>query len=183
MKKINKISMVVFKIIEIVHWIGVVSMVAWGAIALTGKTGIFEALKKAVDNGEFSIATYALETTIVDDAGALNLQAIALFAVGSAIILSLAAMIFRNAYLIIKNSRGATPFQKDNIRMVREIGVFAVSIPAAAVLTSVIMRLVVGDGVETSVRFDLIPIGIVALALTNVFSYGAKLQEDVDGLL
>ena len=48
---------------------------------------------------------------------------------------------------------------------------------------SIIVRLVAGDVVEVSVGQSGIFMGIVVLCLTQYFSYGAALEEDVDGLV
>lgn len=48
--------------------------------------------------------TYGFEIDILDGAGNLNLKAVALFSICGVVTLSLFAMIFRNLYLIIKNS-------------------------------------------------------------------------------
>lgn len=183
MKSMNKIFMVILKILEVMHWIGSVSMIAVFILSLTGSAGIRNIAELAGAEGDTMLNTYGYEVSFTDNTGTLSLKAIALFAIGSVFILSLMAMVFRNAYLITKKSRHTTPFQKDNIRMVREIGIFTIAVPAIALIMTCVIHLVFGSGIETSVRFDSIVIGIVALALTNVFAYGAELQTDVDGLL
>ena len=100
-------------------------------------------------------------------------------------------MIFRNVYLIFKTaegetkfSQGKTPFQKDNIRMVREIGIFCIAIPVVELIVSVIARIVLPVGVvETSVEMTGVFMGLVVLCLSQFFAYGMELQEDVDGLV
>ena len=73
--------------------------------------------------------TYGFEIGVSDGSGGLTMTAVAMFSVAGILLLSLMAMVFRNAYLIIKNSRGGTPFQEDNARMVKEIGIFYISMP------------------------------------------------------
>lgn len=183
MKGISKISMVILKILEVVHWIGSVSMIVAFILSLAGNAGIRNAVEFSGSEGDTMLNTYGFEVSFIDSTGVPNLKAIALFALGAVFILSLMAMVFRNAYLIIKKSKNTTPFQKDNIRMVREIGIFTIAVPIIALIMSAVIHLVFGDGIETSVRFDSAVMGIVALALTNVFAYGMELQNDVDGLL
>ncbi|MCI8497508.1 MAG: hypothetical protein HFE85_04585, partial [Clostridiales bacterium] len=99
-------------------------------------------------------------------------------------IFSLMAMVFRNLYLIVKKSEDTTPFQKDNIRMLKEIGIFSIAVPIVGLIMSIIIRLVLGvDTVETSVRLDGFVMGIIVLCLTQFFAHGAELEKDVDGLL
>lgn len=183
----NKISMVVLKVVlkilEVAHWIGSISMIVLFVLSLLGNAGIQNIVELSGVEGDTMLNTYGFEVSFVDNLGSLSFNAIALFAIGAVLILSLMAMVFRNAYLIIKKSKNTTPFQKDNVRMVREIGIFTISIPVISLIMSVIIRIVLGDAIETSVRFDSIFIGIIALALTNVFAYGMELQNDIDGLL
>ena len=107
------------------------------------------------------------------------------FADCAAVVLpSLMAMIFRNLYLIIKRSESSTVFQADNIRMLREIGIFAISIPLAGLALSIVCRLILGtDTVETSVRLYGFSMGLVILCLTQFFARGVELEQDVEGLV
>ena len=122
---------------------------------------------------------------------ALTPTAFAFAFVTSAIVCVLAAMISRNVYLIFKTSvgetwfsKGSTPFQLDNIHMVREIGIFAISILVVELVISIIAGVVLGpDCVEMSVNTTGVFFGLVALALSRYFSYGAELQSEVDGLV
>ena len=107
-----------------------------------------------------------------------------LFGIGATIILTLMAMVFRNLSLIFKKSENSTPFQKDNIRMMKEIGIFSIAVPVVGFVMSVITRIAVGaEAAEISVSQSGIVMGIIVLCLTQFFVYGAELEKDVDGLL
>ena len=107
-----------------------------------------------------------------------------LFGIGAVIILILMAMVFRNVHLIFKKSENGTPFQKDNIRMLKEIGIFSITVPVIGLVMSVIIRLVIGvDAVEININQSGLFMGIIVLCLTQYFIYGAELEKDVDGLL
>ena len=101
------------------------------------------------------------------------------------------AMCARNVHLIFKTSegktwfsKGETPFQPDNIRMVREIGIFLIAIPVVQLIMSIIARIALGpDMVESGLGMQSIFTGVVVLALSRYFAYGMQLQNDVDGLL
>ena len=94
------------------------------------------------------------------------------------------AMIFRNLHLIFKKSENSTPFQKDNVRMMREIGIFAIAIPVIGFIMSVITRLVCGvDFAEISIDMGGISMGIIVLCFSQFFAHGVELENDVDGLL
>lgn len=68
--------------------------------------------------------------------------------------------------------------------MLREIGIFALSIPVVEFICDVIVKIIVGsDVVESSVSITGIVFGIVLLCLSQFFAYGTQLQNDSDGLL
>jgi len=114
-----------------------------------------------------------------------------LFFITMALTLALMAMCARNVHLIFTTSAGKTrfsrretPFQPDNIRMVREIGIFLIAIPVVQFIMSVIARIALGpDMVESSLGMQKLFVGLVVLALSQYFAYGTQLQGDVDGLL
>ena len=83
-----------------------------------------------------------------------------------------------------KKSEGNTPFQAENIRMLKEIGIFSISIPIVGLMMSIVCRLVLGvDVVETSVNVYGFTMGMVVFCLTQFFSHGVELEKDVDGIL
>ncbi len=114
----------------------------------------------------------------------IDMTTFLLFGIGAVIILILMAMVFRNVHLIFKKSENGTPFQKDNIRMLKEIGIFSITVPVIGLVMSVIIRLVIGvDAVEININQSGLFMGIIVLCLTQYFIYGAELEKDVDGLL
>ena len=108
-----------------------------------------------------------------------------------ALTLALMGMCARNVHLIFKTSegltsfsRGKTPFQPDNIRMVREIGIFLIAIPVVQLIMSIVARIALGpDVVESSLNTVNLFTGLVVLALSQYFAYGMQLEQDVDGLV
>ena len=120
---------------------------------------------------------------LVDLSGNLNMAVLTFFCIGTLFTLFLTAMIFRNVYLILKNSVD-TPFKADNVRMIREIGIFSIAIPIIGLIISIITRIVLGhEMIEMSVDLDGFVMGILVLFLTQIFKRGIELQNDVDGLL
>lgn len=184
MKGINKIAMIVTKILEIAHWVavGFMAAVLICSAAAPGWLGVF--LEMDVSENGWELSTYGFEVAAANSAGEVNMTTVLLFSIGALIILSLIAMVFRNLYLIIKKSNGTTPFQKDNIRMLREIGIFSISIPVVGLIMSIIIRLIVGvEAAETSVNLSGFIMGIIVLCLTQYFTHGADIEKDVDGLV
>lgn len=191
MKGINKIIMVISKVLEILHWVGSLLMAAVLVCSISAKDWLANQISDAVVKAGDTISTYGFELKVVGLDNNVNMTAIMLFSITAVIVLGLTAMVWRNIYLILKTakgktwfSNGKTPFQKDVIRMVREIGIFYILIPVIGLIMSIISRIVLGvDVTEAAVDMGDIVTGILVLCLTQVFSYGAELEEDVNGLL
>lgn len=184
MKNINKIVKVTARVLEIVHWVAAGLMVA-SAICSAAAPQYLGYFMDVSDLGkETEASVYGFEVVLTNYAGEISTAALMMFAIASVIIFALVAMIFRNIYLIVKKSESGSPFQKDNIRMLKEIGIFSIAIPVIGWIMSTIIRLVVGvDATEASVNLSGFVMGIIVLCLTEFFVYGAELEKDVDGLL
>ncbi len=188
---LNQIALVIAKITEICHWFGVICMILLLGCSLFAKDWLSNILNQNIQTIGYTLTTYGFEISILQPNGTIHLTAITLFAIGAIMILSLFAMIFRNAYLILKTakgktwfSKGATPFQPDIIRMLREIGIFLILVPIIGCLMSIIAQAIIGVEIaEISVNLENIIIGLLILCLSQFFAYGAELQKDVDGLV
>ncbi len=175
------------RIIELLHWIAAATLAALLIFSFFFAQDIGAVLAEGVAKaGSEELASYGFRVAlVVDDAArGVSLAAFRLFLGGAAITLSLMAMVFRNVYLILRNTRGGTPFVPDNIRMLREIGWFSIAQPAVGLVVSVLVQLTCGIGrVDASVDIDSLIIGLLALCLTRVFARGMELERDTEGLL
>lgn len=184
-KGIVKAAKIITNIIEVFHWIGAALMLAAAVCSLAAPAWIKYLVgidAKECCGAEFNV--YGFEIIAPVKNGGVDMKTLFLFSVSAVIILSLMAMVFRNLKLIIKKSEGSTPFQADNIRMLKEIGIFSISIPVVGLIMSIMCRLILGvDAVETSVNLYGFSMGIIVLCLTQFFIHGAELEKDVDGLL
>ena len=175
MKGIVKAAKIATKIVEVFHWVGTALMLAATVCSLAAPAWVKYLVginAKECCGAELNV--YGFEVIAPVENGSID----------AVIILSLMAMVFRNLNLIIKKSEGSTPFQADNIRMLKEIGIFSFSIPLVGLIMSIVCRLILGvDAVETSINFYGFFMGIVVLCLTQFFIHGAELEKDVDGLL
>lgn len=180
MRKLDKATRVLAKVVEVAHWIGAVSMLV--GLVLSFFDGMVQA--GPADLAGESLACYGFEAAVVNAAGQVDLTALRCFCAAGAVILSLMAMVFRNIYLIMKKSENDTPFQKDNVRMVREIGIFMIAVPLMGLAANILLRVLVGaDGVETSEDLSGVLIGLVVLCLSRIFARGVELEADADGLV
>ena len=185
MKVINKLGKIIAKILEIFHWVAVVLMIAATICSLAAPNWVnyfvgFDAKECCGANLE----VYGFEVNAPVINGNIDMTSFLIFGIGAVIILVVMAMVFRNLHLVFKKSENATPFQKDNIRMMREIGIFAIAVPVIGFIMSTIVRLVTGvETAEISIDTAGIFMGIIVLCLTQFFVHGAELEKDVDGLL
>lgn len=194
MNLINKLTMVLSKIFEVVHWIGAVAITIVLLLSIFNADFMSTMFSEGAQELGKTLTVYGLEATVVNSAGEINMIAVTLFFVASVIVFCLMAMIFRNINLIMKTINGknkhttsTSPFQECVIRMVKEIGIFSIAIPVVGFIISTIIfavSIISGiDGTELSLNFSSFILGLISLCLTNVFSYGANLEKDVDGLL
>lgn len=190
MKRLNKAVIIIAKICEIAHWVAAGILAVMIAVTAAGRMQFLKYLSD-VDIASKEVSSNGFTIGLIDSTGKLIPGALILFFITILLVCILMAMIFRNVYLIFKTSegetkfsQGKTPFQKDNIRMVREIGIFCIAIPVVELIVSVIARIVLPVGVvETSVEMTGVFMGLVVLCLSQFFAYGMELQEDVDGLV
>ena len=184
MKSIQKIALVLTKILELLHWVGTASMAALAICSVAAGPWLSGLLERILPQYRPELNTYGYEMTVTNAAGAVEPRAVLLFGISAVFILSLMAMVFRNVHLILKKSQESTPFQPDNIRMLREIGIFCIVVPVIGLVMSAVSRLVQGlDAVETSVNLYGFSMGIIVLCLTKSFAHGAALEQDVEGLV
>ena len=185
MKGINKLASVVTKVLEVFHWVGVGLMAAatvCSAVA-PGYIGYFVSLDTKECCGAV-LDVYGFEIHAAVTNGTVDMTTFLLFGIGATVILLLMALVFRNLSRIFKASEDDTPFRKENIRMLREIGYFSIAVPVVGLIMSIVVRLVIGaEAAEISVGQGGIFMGIIVLCLTQYFVYGAELEKDVDGLL
>lgn len=184
MNKIPSITKVLAKIVEVFHWVGVALMAAATvcSVAAPQFVRLFVGLDTA-GRGWADMDVYGVNITAPCVDGMVDSTVFLIFGISGIIVLGLMAMVFRNLYLILKRSENSTPFQKDNVRMLREMGIFCISVPIVGLVMSGVARLALGDAIETSFNMAGFFLGFVMLTLTQVFSRGIELERDVDGLV
>ena len=185
MKGINKLGKIITKILEVFHWVGTILMAAATVCSVAAPNWVkyfvgFDA--KECCGANLEVYGFEVNAPVVN--GNPDMTSFMLFGIGAVIILAVMAMVFRNLHLIFKKSENGTPFQKDNIRMMKEIGIFAIAVPVIGFIMSIIVRLVTGvETAEISIDMGGIFMGIIVLCLTQYFVHGADLEKDIDGLL
>lgn len=187
MKKVNKAVIIISKIFEIGHFIGAGLATAIFIGLMTGGKDLMTKLSSA-SGTESMLEGYGFSVQAANGAP-LTIGGCAVFFFTLTVVFIIMAMIFRNIYLVFKTSAGETkfstgetPFQPANVRMVREIGIFAIAFPVFELIMSMAAKIFV-PSLETSADISMVVFGLVVLALSQFFAYGVELQEDTDGLV
>ena len=199
MKGVHKVTYVLAKIAEVFSWIAVAACLILFVTSLLAGEWFSEAMLDGVSVRPVNLLGMSVgyaamgEGAGLTSAEVLNAlrRTLPFLSVAGFLCMALEAMVFRNVGLIIKlshgltkHAKGATPFQKDVVRMVKEIGYFLVAIPVLELIISALVRLVAGtEIVELSVDLGSVFTALVVFSLAQIFAYGTSMQQDVDGLL
>ena len=177
-KKMITTTAVIAKIFEILLWIGDALMIIACIATLAAGEYIENLLKAGIDDGSLTVTGFDINVIAID--GSFSTIAILFAFIAGIFGMGFGAMICRNINQIFK---AEMPFCSNNIRRVREIGIFAISIPLAQIILSIIIGLIGSNTLEVSVDATTIFFGLVVLCLSQFFCYGTNLENDVDGLL
>ena len=189
--KLNKVVTVLSKIAEICYWIGC-GMVTAIVIGLAiGNPTLVSVLSSVNPESGKDLVAFGFEISTVDPAGNIVWGSFLIFFITLLFMLALMAMVCRNIYLIFKTtagktkySKGQTPFQPDNIRMIREIGIFLIAMPVVGIVMSIIAKIALAaTDIESAMDLHFIMVGLVIICLSRYFAYGMELQNEVDGLV
>lgn len=199
MKNLSKPTSVVAKIVEICHWTGVIAMLVCLILSFVVADKIQEGFQSLEESAAESrhivggshiaesdeLEIYDFRLNVYAEDGEFSLATLRIVFIAGMIVLSLWAMVFRNVHLIAKNTMNPelSYFCPDNLRMVREIGIFAIASPIVSLIISIIARLIIGAGAEITVSVTGLVVGLLVLFLTQFFVRGAELETEVEGLV
>lgn len=187
-KGLNITLSVISKIGEIASWIAVVA----GLICFAASFDTTFASEIIAEDGSL-LTGIGFDVYPIGATGDINHFAISMYFIGVSIAFVLAALIFRNLDIILhiisgryKKVQNTSPFQKEVVSRIKKIGILSIAMPVVGfIITTIIfiVSMINGNPVDVSVSLEGVIIGLVCLCLTQIFSYGAKLEEEVDGLL
>lgn len=187
-KGLNITLSVISKIAEIASWIAVVA----GLVCCAASFDKEFAKEIILEDGTL-LTGIGFDVNAIGATGDINHFAITMYFVGCVLAFVLVALIFRNLDIILhtisgrnKKAESTSPFQKDVVKRVKNIGILSIATPIVGFITTTIIyvvSLINGNPVDVSVSLEGVIIGLVCLCLTQIFSYGASLEEEVDGLL
>ena len=184
MKDVSKLGLFVSKFLEILHFVVAALMVVLGIGSVVAKDALQKILSTgAVENGPY-LVTYGFEVNVADAMGNVDMTLFLFFCIGAVLMLGLFGFVFRNVYLILKGAENGSPFRKENICRLKQIGWMVMASPVLGLVLNLLIGLATQPR-EVELYMDMggFVLGILVLCLTQYFAHGAKLEEDVDGLL
>lgn len=184
-----RLTLILAKIAEVLHWCLAGVMLVGAMAAVIGQASFMDWTKSTILDGETNLSCYGFEVVIANTDGVPQLDMMLCFTLGSVVVLSLMAMIFRNVYLILKTAQGKTwfakgdtPFQQNIVRMFREIGIFFIAVSVMSIISEIIVNIVGGE-LTSGFNYLSCFIGLVFLCISQFFNYGTRLEKDLDGLV
>lgn len=187
-KSLNKAVIIISKIGEVGAWIGSGFSAVGVVMAALGRIEALSYISSVNQSPDASVNGFSIG--LLDSNGQPVTAAYVILFVTLLLMCVLTAMVCRNINLIFKTAegktkfaKGATPFQPEIIRMVKEIGYFLIAMPVIGIIMQIICGIVSHGAIEVSVEMNSIFVGLVVLALSQYFAYGMELQNDIDGLV
>lgn len=187
---LNKVLSVIVKIMEIGYWI-MSAFTIISAILSLASNEFVQALSNA--NTSIDMNCYGFAVTDLATAGDNLGICMALTFFGAGLISVILALIHRNINTIFRTVQGknkktenTSPFQKLVVDSVKRIGMLSIAIPAVGFVVTIVMfvvSLVLGNPVSVTLSLSSVVVGLICLSLSQIFAYGAKLEDEVDGLL
>lgn len=182
MKGIDKVAKVVTKVIEIVHYVAAGILAATTICSLAAPQYLHHFVEFEPTGDQIVLSAYSFEVITPSLNGLPDLTVFSLYGFGAVVIFILIALIFHNLYSVIEKSEGTTPFQMDNVRKLKWVGIFSIIIPVVGFVMGSVIKLVVGvDAVEVSGGMDGLIMGIIVLCLTQFFAHGVELEDEMEG--
>lgn len=176
--KMLKTGKILTKIAEIMGYCGMVLcavLLIWGLISPDPMMDAY---------GEGNVTIYGADIDLEAPDLKHPLAAISVMLLTGVASSALMALTFRRANGIIVKTIDGTPFQACTVKWMKEIGYMAIIAPIVGFVGSLIAFQAGGLPTEAvMLNLDGFIMGILILCLTQVFAYGAELQQDVDGLL
>ena len=189
MKNLGKAGYVFVRVFEVLHWLAAafclvvcIAMLAapdwWMNLYSMSGEATGEVLSSSMVSWNYS-GGFGLATV----SGGFDLAMEIVMGAASVITAILSALVFRKIGQVIKMSRETTPFQKPVVDRVRQVGWLFIATPLVTVAASLLTYIVSWPNYSFQVDVSGIVAGVLILGLTQIFAYGVKLEDDMEGLL
>lgn len=184
MKLVNKLLLVASRIFEVIHWM----IFGVGLLVFVACCFNTEHLVGSIEAYSFDLTFYGIDpSSIYGMWGEVEIILMFLFIIAGIITACLMALIFHNVACILKTisdkKENPSPFQKKIVKKVQTIGILLVALPATDLFFDIIRYFTSSASPRITIDFMGFMVGLVCVSLTQIFLYGAKLEEEVDGLL
>lgn len=180
--KLYSFTKAVSRILEILMIVASILCLIGGIIVFFALSDlVLEIIRKQIISGNLTMNELGLSLSELSDMRAAGVFGCLYGLVCTA----LGALIFGNIYKVFKNiERDKTPFSNDNVRLIKNIGIYSITAPFVGALTSVVMALIFQNNYfKASVDVTALFMGFVVLCLSQFFAHGVELEEEVNGLL
>ena len=186
MKGKAKAGYVLARIAEVLMWAAAAAMALSFLIGIAAPDTAAELFGAGAGDRKLTMAMVpgALgRMDILGPDGELVMRSYMLYTAAGTIELALTALIFRRIWQIIKLSWGSTPFQRPVVDKVKQIGWLFIASPLVTVAVSLVDFVMSWPKLSIVVDVSGIVTGVIVLTLSQIFAYGVKLEDDVEGLL
>ena len=212
MTKTHRLALVCAKFLEISHWIAAAAWlcilsvtIVMGQQAFSYDTILGRLFNTGVSEGSYtytyrSINVYGLSVRDTEEYGksfvpvgtnfdmrreilSYHIDAIIVYCIGGLLLMSLMALVFHNAYGILKiSARDRSPFQKSVVKKLRCIGGFLIGMSAVCIAASFIAGTMTGS-MHLCLGLEHTAFGVLILGLAEYFCHGIELEKETEGLI
>ena len=177
---LNRLSNWIYKLArigEVFSWFGMAVLPMGAAFLIVNRNRLGELEQ---EGWHFNI-TGVTERNILRE-GHLDVLSLVLYCLMMMAVCIAMAMVLHQLCTVIRRIGNGTPFRRDVLGPIRQIGYFCMAIPIARFVFSIITSLIL-DRTHTVINLTDIFIALVVLWVTRMYAYGVELQDDVEGLL
>lgn len=141
---------------------------------------VLEYIREQIINGNLTVNELGMTLTELSD-----MRMVGVFGcLYGFIVTTLGSLIFGNIYKVFKNiENDMTPFTKENVKLIKNIGIYSIAAPFVETVIGIVMALVAKNNYfKTTIDVTAIFMGFVVLCLSQFFAHGVELEEEVEGL-
>lgn len=172
----------VSRVLQVIMIVAAISCLIGGVIVYFALSdGVIELIKQNIANGNLKISELGVSLHELGDARVAGVFG----CLYGFVCTSLGSIIFRNIYKVFKNiDDNATPFTRENVKLVKYIGIYSIIAPFVGGVMGAIMNLAVKNpNITISLDGTSLFMGFVVLCLSQLFAYGVELEDEVEGLV
>ena len=173
------------RVLQIILIVAAVLCVACGVIVrIAVSDSLLDFVKQQVLEGNISVSEIGMSLEEFSKLGDVRTVGV-LGCLYGFICTTLGSLIFGNIYKVFKNiEKDMTPFTKENVRLIKNIGIYAIVSPFVGGVISIIMAIIFkSPNFKATIDVTTLFMGFVVLCLSQFFAHGVELEDEVNGLL